>query len=90
MSGAREPRLVDTWAAAQWTGRALGTLYRWRSERRVTTYKQGSHALWDIDELPRYRHLCSTTQCVKGAGCPPLPPPPPLPIPHPRTPLDAA
>lgn len=85
MSTTGKPRLVDTEAAEHWTGRPRGTLYRWRNEGRVTTYRRGARALWDIDELPRYRHLCGPS-CL-AEPCPPIPNPPP--IPRPRTPLDA-
>lgn len=86
MNRARKPRLVDTWGAVQWTGRPAGTLYRWRHEGRVTIYRRGGRALWDIDELPAHRHLCSPA-CLSG-DCPPLPDPPPVRIPRPRMPLD--
>lgn len=81
----RKPRLVDTEAAEHWTSRPRGTLYRWATEGRITRYGTRGHwgARWDLDELPRYRHMCSPT-CLSGQGCPPLPDPPPVPHPSPH------
>lgn len=89
MNVALKRRLVDTEAAITWTHRPRGTLHRWASEGRIRNYGKATHngALWDLDELPPYRHLCAPA-CLEGEECPPLPPPPPIRFPRPRVPLD--
>jgi hypothetical protein len=49
--------LVDTVTAVAYTGRPVGTLYRWKSEGRVTAYAAaGTRGTprWDLAELPQY------------------------------------
>lgn len=74
---ARISGLVDTATAVAYTGRPVGTLYRWKSEGRVTAYASGKRGIprWDLAELPQY---------IPGE---PMPAPPPLPRGRARMPL---
>jgi hypothetical protein len=50
------PILADTEAAARWSGRDIGVIYRWANEGRLTRYggrgKGGSR--WDLREIPQW------------------------------------
>lgn len=89
MSKPIKPRLVDTACAEMWTGRPRDVLYRWAREGRIHRHGTRGHwgARWDLDELPRYAHLCGPG-CLTEAACPPLPEPPPVRLPRPRQALD--
>jgi len=65
------PRLVSTEDAAVYTGRSVGTIWRWASEGRIRRYGSGKSVRYDIDDLPR------ATKDVWGEWH--LPPAPPLP-----------
>jgi len=36
---------------AYWTGRPVGTIWRWASEGRITVYGQGKQARYDVMEI---------------------------------------
>jgi excisionase family DNA binding protein len=46
------PRLVTTADAAHYTGRSVGTIWRWASEGRITRYGSGKQVRYDLLELP--------------------------------------
>lgn len=84
-----DKRLVDTDCAVMWTGRTRETLYRWAREGRIERHgrRTPQGARWNLNELPRYNHMCSLA-CLEGKGCPPLPEPPLIRLPRPRQPVD--
>jgi hypothetical protein len=46
------PRLITAADAANYTGRPVGTIWRWASEGRIHRYGHGKGARYDLDELP--------------------------------------
>lgn len=46
------PKLVTTVDAAHYTGRSVGTIWRWASEGRITRYGSGKQVRYDLLELP--------------------------------------
>lgn len=46
------PKLVGTTDAAHYTGRSVGTIWRWASEGRITRYGSGKQVRYDLLELP--------------------------------------
>ena len=51
-----DPILVTATEAALWTGRPVGTIWRWASEGRITTHRTPNSrkrdARYDLRELP--------------------------------------
>jgi hypothetical protein len=47
-----DPILVTAKEASLWTGRPVGTIWRWASERRISRYGQGKDTRYDLRELP--------------------------------------
>lgn len=51
-----DPILVTAAEAALWTGRPVGTIWRWASEGRITTHRAPNarkrDARYDLRELP--------------------------------------
>jgi excisionase family DNA binding protein len=66
------PKLVTTEDAAYYTGRPVGTIWRWASEGRITRYGHGKQVRYDLDELPR-KTVDEWTDEVTPGEAPPLP-----------------
>ncbi|MFF4848775.1 DNA-binding protein [Streptomyces sp. NPDC001194] len=47
------PQLVTAADAAYYTGRPIGTIWRWASEGRITVRGRGKAARYDLRELDR-------------------------------------
>jgi hypothetical protein len=47
-----EPILVTAKEAGLWTGRPVGTIWRWASERRITRHETPRGTRYDLRELP--------------------------------------
>jgi hypothetical protein len=47
------PQLVIASDAAYYSGRPVGTIWRWASEGRITRYGTGKATRYDLRELPR-------------------------------------
>lgn len=47
------PQLVTAADAAYYTGRPVGTIWRWGSEGRITVHGSGRNARYDLRELDR-------------------------------------
>lgn len=62
-------RLVDAKAAAYWAGRSPGTIWRWASEGRITSYG----GRYDLGELPAAERDQWTREITRLPGPPPLP-----------------
>jgi hypothetical protein len=55
---------------AYWTGRPVGTIWRWASEGRITVYGKGKNARYDLMEVaPAERD--NETREVKAPTAPP-------------------
>lgn len=48
------PVLVTATEAAEWTGRPVGTIWRWASEGRISRYGTGKGTRYDLRELPAW------------------------------------
>lgn len=66
------PILVTAADAAYYTGRPVGTIWRWASEGRISRYGTGKRARYDLTQLQP-----KTMNEVTGEAT--LAPPPPLP-----------
>lgn len=64
--------LVTTEQAALYTGRPVGTIWRWASEGRITRHGSGKNVRYDLDELPRAIRDEWTDEVIPGEA-PPLP-----------------
>ncbi|WP_331445850.1 helix-turn-helix domain-containing protein [Streptomyces xanthochromogenes] len=47
------PKLITAADAAYYTGRPVGTIWRWASEGRIHRYGHGKGTRYDLLELPR-------------------------------------
>lgn len=47
-----EPILVTAREAGLWTGRPVGTIWRWASEGRITRHDTPNGTRYDLRELP--------------------------------------
>ncbi|MGA5820830.1 DNA-binding protein [Kitasatospora sp. NPDC094028] len=47
-----EPILVTAREASLWTGRPVGTIWRWASERRISRHETPCGTRYDLRELP--------------------------------------
>lgn len=63
------PRLVQATDAAYWTGRPVGTIWRWASEGRIHSYG----GQYDLHELPKAERDEWTRELVQPGATPPLP-----------------
>jgi hypothetical protein len=68
------PQLVTAADAAYYTGRPVGTIWRWASEGRIRRYGHGRGVRYDLRELPRLtvdewgeRHLGEPPPLPEGA-----------------------
>ncbi|MFP3986896.1 helix-turn-helix domain-containing protein [Streptomyces sp. E11-3] len=66
------PQLVTAADAAVYTGRSVGTIWRWASEGRIHRYGHGKGVRYDLRELPRKLVDDWTGEVTLGAP-PPLP-----------------
>lgn len=66
------PRLVSAADAALYTGRSVGTIWRWASEGRISRHGHGKHVRYDLRELPRAVRDEWTDEIILGDP-PPLP-----------------
>lgn len=66
------PKLVTAADAACYTGRPVGTIWRWASEGRITRYGSGKSVRYDLGELPR-KAVDEWTDEVTLGDPPPLP-----------------
>ncbi|MEU7149197.1 helix-turn-helix domain-containing protein [Streptomyces sp. NPDC045456] len=66
------PRLVTAADAAHYTGRPVGTIWRWASEGRIRRTGRGRQARYYLDDLPRATRDEWTGQLTPGEA-PPLP-----------------
>lgn len=48
------PVLITASEAAEWTGRPVGTIWRWASEGRIKRYGTGKSTKYDLRELPAW------------------------------------
>lgn len=48
----RTPALATAADMSHWTGRPVGTIWRWASEGRITVYGTGKKARYDLMEVP--------------------------------------
>ena len=65
------PTLITAADAAYYTGRPVGTIWRWASEGRISRYGHGKGVRYDLRELP--------AKTVDELGVVHLGDPPPLP-----------
>ena len=65
--------LIRADEAAWWTGRPVGTIWRWASEGRISRYGTGKSARYHLDELPRARRDEHTGEILEVPPAPPLP-----------------
>lgn len=60
---------------AYWTGRPIGTIWRWASEGRITVYGHGKNARYNLLEVepaerdPDTRELITPTPAPAIKGC---------------------
>ncbi|KOT94491.1 hypothetical protein ADK70_12490 [Streptomyces rimosus subsp. pseudoverticillatus] len=66
------PRLVTAADAAHYTGRPVGTIWRWASEGRIRREGHGKQARYHLDDLPRATRDEWTGLLTPGEA-PPLP-----------------
>lgn len=66
------PWLATAADAAYYTGRPVGTIWRWASEGRINRYGQGKAARYDLRDLPRKTVDPWTDEVILGDP-PPLP-----------------
>lgn len=66
------PILVTAAEAAHYTGRPVGTIWRWASEGRISRYGSGKNVRYNLDELPQ-KTVDEWTDEVTLGDPPPLP-----------------
>lgn len=66
------PWLATAADAAYYTGRPVGTIWRWASEGRINRYGQGKNARYDLRNLPR-KTVDEWTGEITLGDPPPLP-----------------
>lgn len=64
--------LVTAADAAYYTGRPVGTIWRWASEGRISRYGRGNGTRYDVRELPG-KTVDELTGEVRLGDPPPLP-----------------
>lgn len=62
------PTLISAEDAAYWTGRPVGTIWRWASEGRIT--RHGGR--YDLHELPKAERDEWTRDLITPGATPPL------------------
>ncbi|WP_435601338.1 helix-turn-helix domain-containing protein [Streptomyces sp. C10-9-1] len=66
------PALATAEDAAYWAGRAVGTIWRWASEGRITRYTTRAGTRYDLMEIEPARRDPDTTALLEPAPAPPL------------------
>lgn len=66
------PALITAADAAWWTGRPVGTIWRWASEGRIAVYGKGKEARYDAKALPKAERD-EFNNLITPAPPPPLP-----------------
>ncbi|MFE4658162.1 DNA-binding protein [Streptomyces hydrogenans] len=69
---ASSPALVTAQDAAYWSGRSVGTIWRWASEGRITVYGQGKNARYDLMEIDPARRDPDTRELLEPTPAPPV------------------
>jgi hypothetical protein len=64
------PALATAADVAYWTGRPVGTIWRWASEGRITVYGKGKNARYDLMEIDPAERDSETREVIT-----PTPPP---------------
>lgn len=57
---------------AYWTGRPVGTIWRWASEGRISVYGQGRNARYDLMEIDPARRDTDTKALIEPTPAPPV------------------
>lgn len=60
------PVLITAAEAAFYTGRPVGTIWRWASEGRITRHGAGKQVRYDLNELPRATRDKDTGELLLG------------------------
>lgn len=63
------PVLITAVEAAEWTGRPVGTIWRWASEGRIKRYGHGKRTRYDLRELPAWTEDGPGRTPELPAGC---------------------
>ncbi|GGU62717.1 helix-turn-helix domain-containing protein [Streptomyces lavendofoliae] len=64
------PALATATDMAYWTGRPVGTIYRWASEGRITVYGEGKNARYDLMEVPAAERDPDTRELITPTPAP--------------------
>lgn len=62
--------LVTAADMAYWTGRPIGTIWRWASEGRLTVYGKGKNARYDVMEIDPAERNSDTKQLITPTPTP--------------------
>lgn len=57
---------------AYWTGRPVGTIWRWASEGRITVYGKGKSARYDLMEIDPAKRDPDTRELLEPTPAPPI------------------
>ncbi|MGW0780340.1 helix-turn-helix domain-containing protein [Streptomyces sp. NPDC002913] len=57
---------------AYWTGRPIGTIWRWASEGRITVYGTGKQARYDLMEVEPAERDADTFEIKSATPAPPI------------------
>ncbi|GGV45810.1 helix-turn-helix domain-containing protein [Streptomyces spectabilis] len=66
------PTLVTAADLAYWTGRPVGTIWRWASEGRLTVHGHGKNARYDLNETTAAERNPDTRELITPAPPPPI------------------
>ncbi|QCX81240.1 hypothetical protein C9F11_38285 [Streptomyces sp. YIM 121038] len=66
------PTLVTAADLAYWTGRPVGTIWRWASEGRLTVYGRGKTARYDLNEAAAAERDPDTRELITPTPAPPI------------------
>ncbi|MCX4450691.1 DNA-binding protein [Streptomyces sp. NBC_01789] len=64
--------LVTAADMAYWTGRPIGTIWRWASEGRITVHGHGKAARYDLMEVEPAKRDADTHEIKAAAPAPPI------------------
>lgn len=67
------PALATASDVAYWTGRPVGTIWRWASEGRISVYGKGKNARYDLMEIDPAERDPDTRELITPTPPPPLP-----------------
>jgi hypothetical protein len=68
----RSTALATANDVAYWTGRPVGTIWRWASEGRITVYGEGKNARYDLMEIPPAVRDPDTRELITPTPAPPI------------------